>query len=68
MPVVARALEDVGRNLRGVPGDRGGRIDVLATLLVEGLVEKQIELDVSPRFPQVFDCIEDLELDADVLF
>ena len=65
---MARTLEDVGCNLRGMPGDRGGRIDVLATLLVEGLVEKQVELDVRPRFPQVFDCIEDLELNADVLF
>ena len=65
---MARTFEDVGCDLRGMPGDRGGRIDVLATLLVEGLVEEQVELDVSPRFPQVFYSIEDFELDADVLF
>ena len=66
VPVVARAREDIGRNFFGMPSNRRGGIDVLATLLVESLVEEEIEFN--PRFPQVLYSIEDFELDADMLF
>ena len=68
VPVVAGILEDVGRYFRRVPGDRGGCTYVLSALLVESLVEKKVELDVPPWLPKVFDCTEDLEVDANVLF
>ena len=41
---------------------------MLAALLVESLVEKKVELDVRTWFPKVFDYIEDLEVNANVLF
>ena len=68
VPVVARAREDIGRNFCGMPSNRRGGFDVLATFLVESLVEEEIEFDVSPRFPQVFYSIENLELNAEVVF
>ena len=67
VPVVARAREDIGRDFCGVPGNRRGGVDVLATLLVKSLVEKEVEFNVGPRFPQGLDSIEDIELDANML-
>ena len=42
VPVVTGAREGIGSNLRGVPRDRSGGVDVLASFLVKSLVKQEI--------------------------
>ena len=51
-----------------MPHHQSRRVDVYALLLVQGLINEQVELDVRAGLPQRLDGVEHFVLDADVLF
>ena len=66
--IVTRTLKNFSDDLMRVPCHQSRRVDVLALLSVERLIDEKVELDVGARFPQSFDGVEDFELDSNVLF
>ena len=68
MPIMAWTFKNFGDDLLRVSCHQRRRVNALALLPVERLIDEKVELDVSARLPQCFDGVEDFELDSDVLF
>ena len=68
VPIMAWAFENICDDLLRVSCHQRRRVNALALLPVERLIDEKVEFDVSARLPKCFDGIEDFELAADVLF